>query len=828
LAPGSTFGPYTLVGRIGSGGMAELFLAERRGAANVSKRVAIKVILPHLGRDSGYVEMFLDEARVAARLDHPNIVHIFDFGETDGRYFLAMEYLAGVTLSELAARLRNDRVDMPVDVALQIGVGICRGLHYAHEFAVDGQPQGIVHRDVTPSNVMLGLSGAVKLLDFGIARSRQRVQERTETGVVKGKLSYCAPEQLDEAPQDRRVDIWAMGVIMHELLTGARLFRRETDPKTIRAVLDGPIPPTAPDREDIPDALRELIARCLDRDRDRRPESALALRRSFEALLTGARTPLDDFVRDLFPDGVDFPGSEAPTIVDPVTTGGSSDPSLPEGSDTRGPAPTTEVTELPKTEGTTLGRRRWLGWVGGGAVVAAVASAVFLRQHGDELGEIERIIQRGELERGRIALDAYLDEHPDDGRALLMRVLVQWWATAPKIDDAVHRARQGPLDEVETAALEGVVLVNSARYSEAERYLQPFVEKYPDRPELRYVLGEAQWHRHALRDGAQTLLQTVELDPTWQMALHHPMTFYLDQRRPEALEPIVQRLRTDDPVKAVELEAALLMNRNLYDQARTRVREALDEHPGEAILWARLAEIETLREDWVAAEEAASRASQEAPLDNREAGGAALWAEHYLYRGQFTEFRQSLNPVSRTRITAEALWRDTLYGEVLRPPMDHMRNPPFFAATYFIHGALQDRDDSDVYEGYPEPDIAAFGEGIALERAGKLEAAAAAYERGLSVPQTGETRMLLAHHLARTKVAAGDLQAAAEACDEVLHPRVYFPYRAIFWPDCVLWTGKALEATSPQEARAHYHRLSEAFRGEFEHPAVREARKLLK
>ena len=209
-------------------------------------------------------------------------------------------------------------------------------------------------------------------------------------------------------------------------------------------------------------------------------------------------------------------------------------------------------------------------------------------------------------------------------------------------------------------------------------------------------------------------------------------------------------------------------------------------------------------------------------IDSREIGGMALLAEQHLYQGEVREFRQTAAPASLTLVFVEALWNGIGYGHVRRPPAFGIRSPPVRVAAYFDKGFAEGRDDRDVWETYPEPVLAAYGEGLAHEGSGDTAAAVAAYERAMAAPQTGAVRMLVAHHLARARTAAGDTAGAAEACAHVLHPRVYRPYRGVLWPDCIVWTARA--QPTDEAAAAYYRRLVEVWRGEVEHPAFVEAR----
>ncbi|HJL01294.1 MAG TPA: serine/threonine-protein kinase [Polyangiaceae bacterium LLY-WYZ-15_(1-7)] len=268
-------GDYTLLRRVASGGFGDVYLA-RRSATHESfvRPFAIKIIHPHLARDADFASMFADEVHVASLLQHPNICSCLDAGERDGFLLLVMEFLVGRTLREVLRELV--RVGLPeeerVALALEVGVAVADALAYAHEVAdpMSGEPLHLVHRDVCPANVFLGFDGRVSLLDFGIARFAGRSTE-TVTGTMKGHLAYMAPEQFSGPEINGRTDLWALGVLLHEALMGARLFRRDTDVRTMHAVLTEPVPdlPRA-----VPKPVAEVVRQMLMRDPGRRPASA--------------------------------------------------------------------------------------------------------------------------------------------------------------------------------------------------------------------------------------------------------------------------------------------------------------------------------------------------------------------------------------------------------------------------------------------------------------------------------------------------------------------------------------------------------------------------
>jgi serine/threonine protein kinase len=278
-----TFGRYQLLGLLGQGGMGRLYIAERRGIQGFVKIVALKVILPHLADSAQLREMFLNEARIAAKLEHPNIVVTYELGEFEGKYFIAMEYLPGEDFSAIVTRCQG-ALRVPIEIASALAQQAAQGLHYAHDARdQQGRPIGLVHRDVNLRNIFLTYHGAVKLLDFGVVRGREG--QRTVPGAFKGKYGYCAPEQLDGGQVDRRTDVFCLGIVLWELLTGTPLFDGGSDAKTIDAVRSRRVEAPSVLRPEIPPALDEIVLRALQRDPARRFQSAHDLSEELDAFL---------------------------------------------------------------------------------------------------------------------------------------------------------------------------------------------------------------------------------------------------------------------------------------------------------------------------------------------------------------------------------------------------------------------------------------------------------------------------------------------------------------------------------------------------------------
>ncbi|HEY1549941.1 MAG TPA: serine/threonine-protein kinase [Kofleriaceae bacterium] len=298
-------GRYELLARLATGGMGEIFLARLEGAAGFEKLCVVKRILPHLADDARFRQMLIAEAQIAAKMAHANICQVYELGETAGQLYIVMEYLEGVTMLPLLRRA--SKANAPLDLGFIAGViqQTTDALHYAHELKDrSGEPLGLIHRDVTPANIFLCDSGVTKVLDFGIAKARG-ASAKTEDGAVKGKYAYMAPEQLRGTSIDRRVDLFALGVVLYETVALRRLFQRKTDYLTFRAVMEQPIPDIRRYRPDAPDALVAVIARALDRDPANRFDTARQL--GSAVLDSIGRRPwsqgeLGDFVKANFAD----------------------------------------------------------------------------------------------------------------------------------------------------------------------------------------------------------------------------------------------------------------------------------------------------------------------------------------------------------------------------------------------------------------------------------------------------------------------------------------------------------------------------------------------
>jgi serine/threonine protein kinase len=273
-------GPYQILRKLGAGGTAEVFLATGPNPRN-RELLALKVVLPHLAEEDGLRAMMIREARMSALLLHPNVVEVYEVGEVDGRPFMAMEFIAGWSISAVEKKLRAKDERLPVEDACAIVREAALGLHYAHE-SVDqrGRAQGLIHRDVSPQNIMLSQDGNVKVVDFGLAKATN--SQGTRTGGIKGKLPYMPPEQLKGQGMDRRVDVFALGAVLWELCCGRLLYPGHGEAEIIRQALHEPQPRADEVAPDLPPELVEIIHRTVDRDMAARTQTAMALAEALE------------------------------------------------------------------------------------------------------------------------------------------------------------------------------------------------------------------------------------------------------------------------------------------------------------------------------------------------------------------------------------------------------------------------------------------------------------------------------------------------------------------------------------------------------------------
>jgi len=365
--PHERFGKYRIIRRLASGGMAHIFLASLDGPDGFSKTFVIKRILPEYASVDDFAKMFVNEAKVAALLSHPSIVQVYEFGKIDEQYFLAMEYVDGASLDRVMRRAVKANVPLGPRAAIHVGIPLAEALNYAHTIQLaDGTPLSLVHRDVTPGNVLLSRSGLVKLTDFGVVKSSVNV-DATVAGVVKGKYSYMSPEQAAGGKVDPRSDLFSAGVVLYELATGRRLFKRDSIAATVTAVSHGLIPRPSQFIAGFPVGFERILLKMLSRDPADRYQSARELLADLENYRakqnwTSTGRELSGLMSALFPEnGPDHTGV-GPAW--PGTASGQTDSALT-GDAPEDPLPSIDVVEAESAAG---GLEPW--------VLAAVIAAV--------------------------------------------------------------------------------------------------------------------------------------------------------------------------------------------------------------------------------------------------------------------------------------------------------------------------------------------------------------------------------------------------------------------------------------------------------------------
>jgi serine/threonine protein kinase len=413
-------GKYIPLARLGSGGMAEVFLSVARGPMGFNKLAVIKRL--RSSDNETHLEMFLDEARLAARLNHPNIVHTYEVGETDG-YFIVMEYLEGQSLQALVKRLSAPQEGLSEPLVAYIAAQVLKGLHHAHELCdFDGTPLGIVHRDVSPQNLYLTYGGEVKVLDFGIAKARMN-STHTETGVLKGKLRYMAPEQLGSGPVDRRADLFAFGVVLWELLARRALFQGDAA-SVMSRVLHENIPSVRSVRPEASPSLDLIAMKALCRDPAQRYASADEMRMALEDFLrdTGhleVERELARLMNELFAQTRDEVRGRIKVFLEKLPRAGTPPPRLPrtrdlpallEGSEPQTPP----ATSAAPSEPTRVSRWSWLLLVIGSAVVGVIG----LSRLGQEIRSSREIPAGASVRPEPTAIDRAVDASSEGGLTL--------------------------------------------------------------------------------------------------------------------------------------------------------------------------------------------------------------------------------------------------------------------------------------------------------------------------------------------------------------------------------------------------------------------------
>ncbi len=388
------FGKYTLIRKLAAGGMAELFLAIQKSVAGFEKLVVIKRILPAASQDRAFIEMLLHEARVAATLSHPNIVQVFDVGEVDGTYFIAMEHVHGEDLRSIVRQMKKKgETEFPLEHALAIVLGTCAGLAYAHDRRdLDGTLLDIVHRDISPQNVVVTFTGDVKIVDFGIAKSNAERPGQTKSGHLKGKVPYMSPEQARGEPVDWRTDVFAAGIMLFELTTGKRLFKGESEFETLKLICEREYPTPSQVHDEYPPELEAVVLRALEKKREDRWQNAREMQAAIEEYVRAYRVPvsniaLSQFMQRLFAEKLAAQKEallQGKQLADVIAHEGSGDSASGHGGSSQSQSFSVAGTAA-RTVADSAAAKKGLVWgaAAAGIGVAAIAGTLWMGRHDD-------------------------------------------------------------------------------------------------------------------------------------------------------------------------------------------------------------------------------------------------------------------------------------------------------------------------------------------------------------------------------------------------------------------------------------------------------------
>ena len=430
--------------------------------------------------------------------------------------------------------------------------------------------------------------------------------------------------------------------------------------------------------------------------------------------------------------------------------------------------------------------------------------------------ELFALTQSGEHKKAELLLEQYVEAHPDDPDARMMSLLTDWWT---------HGVLPTPLPDIDKLRpvqrdmFQGLTLLINRRESQAIAYLEDAEHRYPDSVEIQYALGEARWHGQQIERGVETLEHAFKMDPRWLMSLHHVMEYRLARGETGSLRPLVEDIRAVNAPRAATLECQIALSDRDYPKATQLAKASIANLPPSTELYSCLVESYILAGDLDAAAASAKEGTERTEIDLEEFGLRTIAAELLLYQGRLADYLASLpDSADRQRRITLAYWRTPPAFDEQVQPASGLRGQPIVPASQTLLAHMQGKDLVESYAHAFEAELRAYGQGLAAELQGNLIGAAEQLRRAMLAPAKGDIRLLAAHDLARVLHAQGDKAGAKAACDEVLRPHLYVPYRAALVPDCVLWSEDAMQ----------WRALSDHWTGELQHPSVVEIRRSLR
>ncbi|HLG22265.1 MAG TPA: protein kinase, partial [Candidatus Manganitrophaceae bacterium] len=532
------FGKYFLLDKIGSGGMAELFLAKQTGLSGFEKVVAIKRILPHLTQGEEFVNMFINEAKLAALLSHQNIVQIFDLGSVDQSYYIAMEYIMGRDLRTLLNQAKAKKLPISIGDILLIVSKICSALDYAHRKKdLHGNDLHLVHRDISPQNILVSYEGEVKLVDFGIAKAAMGGQE-TKTGVLKGKLAYMSPEQAWGKPVDRRTDIFALGIVLYEAVTGQRLFTGNDEISVLEKVRKAEAPPPAQFNPAIPPELEPILSKALAKEVENRYQTASEMQMALESLITQkgyafSSLSLSGYIQALYQEEIEEDTKRfrlvtegEPLIVPEESRSALARPSSDPQGDVRKNLKDIKIV-LPPPRGRSLSR-----WISAFLFMIPLAVLFLLVLLSDQtlVRDIRNRIPI--LETTRVSVHQYLDEKGilsrlEGFKTGFFRLIGQEGAGPPKIQVFAPSEEDGPALSVPETE------ISNAFHPSSEATMEPKSPPPSGAPEDAPTLFRQAKERYNAGDFEEVerkLRRIIEVDPNAVLGYHLLGTLFLEKK----------------------------------------------------------------------------------------------------------------------------------------------------------------------------------------------------------------------------------------------------------------------------------------------------------